>query len=123
MNGLAGLRLLILEDEMLVALALEDMVAGWGCQVVGPVASVAAAMEVVAAETLDGALLDVNLKGERADAVADALSARCVPFVFVTGYGGGDLAARFAGITVLSKPFDPATLETALLKAIAERSG
>jgi DNA-binding NtrC family response regulator len=121
MSGLAGQRLLILEDEMLVALALEDIVTRWGSRIVGPVANVATALAAIAAEPPDAALLDVNLQGERADPVADALAARGVPFVFVTGYGGLDLPARFAEAPLLSKPFEPAALKAALLKAIAAR--
>ena len=84
---MAGQRILLVEDEYFI---VDDMVRTFkacGAEVVGPVASVDGALDLIAAtERLDGAVLDVNLQGEMAYPVADALVARGVPFVFATGY-------------------------------------
>jgi CheY-like chemotaxis protein len=88
MSGIpGGLRILIAEDEALVAMMIEDIVTDLGCTVVGPAASVARALALIDGERLDGALVDLNLGGEHARPIAEALVARGIPFVFVSGYG------------------------------------
>jgi len=104
--ALAGLRILVLEDEMLVAMLVEDMLAELGCVVVGPASSVTEALALLAAGPVDSALLDVNLShGGSGYAVADALAARAIPFAFVTGYGRISLRAPHRDRPVLQKPF------------------
>jgi two-component SAPR family response regulator len=83
---LAGLRILIVEDEFLLAMELETLLQQRGCMVLGPVSSVGQALTMLDGEQPDIALLDVNLKGERATPVAAALHARGVPFILLTGY-------------------------------------
>jgi DNA-binding LytR/AlgR family response regulator len=83
---LAGLRILIVEDEFLLAMELETLLQQRGCMVLGPVSSVGQALTMLDGEQPDIALLDVNLKGERATPVAAALHARGVPFILITGY-------------------------------------
>lgn len=85
--GLSGLKVLVVEDEPLVAMALEDMLTNSGCTVAGPAASVNEGMRLIGEETVDGAVLDVNLGGEMVFPLADALAERSIPFVYVTGYG------------------------------------
>src|SRR5690606_15048534 len=82
-----SLRILLVEDEMLIAMMAEDMLGGLGHQVAGVHSGVASALEAVEAGGFDLALLDVNLGRESSEAVAGALAARNIPFVFVTGYG------------------------------------
>ena len=86
--GLIGLRVLIVEDEMLVAydiaMTLEDL----GCEVSGPVPTLDEALAAVGSESLDGVLLDANLDGTSSAPIADALVSRSIPFVVITGYGG-----------------------------------
>ncbi len=84
--SLDGLRVLVVEDELLVAIEIQSLLDDLGCEVVGPVATVREALDVIRGQELDGAVLDVNLQGEHAYAAAEALRARSVPFVFVTGY-------------------------------------
>ena len=103
--ALDGMRILVVEDEFLVATLLQDMLEAAGCRVFGPMARVAEALDAVDNGAYDAAVLDVNLGGERIDPVADALSRRKVPFMFVTGYGAGVLPEGFAGRPRLSKPF------------------
>ncbi|MBV9078291.1 MAG: response regulator, partial [Methylobacteriaceae bacterium] len=79
-----------------------------GAEVVGPVANIPDALRLVASEThLDGAVLDINLQGEMAYPVADALIARGVPFVFATGYDRASVPDRYAHVTRCEKPVDP----------------
>jgi len=85
--SLAGLRILIVEDELLLAMDYEEMLLGEGCTVLGPVGRKAKALALLEHEQPDAAILDLNLAGERSTAVAEALEARQVPFVVVSGYG------------------------------------
>lgn len=98
------LRILIVEDEWLIAEDHAERLKEAGCRIVGPAPSVKAALEFVAREKVDCALLDVQLKGETSHAVADALRERAIPFAFVTGFGGDEIPSRFAGVEVLQKP-------------------
>jgi CheY-like chemotaxis protein len=113
--GLAGLRVLLVEDEAMVALLIEDVLEELGCVTVGPAARVSAALDLIDAHPVDLAVLDVNLGGETVFPVADRLADRGVPFLFSTGYGAAGLIDRHAGRPVLPKPFDPDQLGPALL--------
>ncbi|MBK5265710.1 MAG: response regulator [Alphaproteobacteria bacterium] len=112
-----GLRLFVVEDEALVALLLESMLDAHGCIIVGQATAVKPALESVAriGRTVDVAILDVNLGGERVFPVADALMEKGVPFVFTTGYGPSGLEERYPGRTVITKPYMEAALVEALL--------
>lgn len=101
----SGLRVLVVEDEIMVALLLEDMLSGFGHQVVGPVAQLSKAVEMAQREALDVAILDVNIKGNEVYPVAEALAARGIPFIFVTGYAKGGLPAPYSDRPSLQKPF------------------
>lgn len=103
--SLQGLRILVVEDEMMVAMLVEDMLEEFGCTVVGPAPSIASALRLIAAETIDGAMLDLNLAGHAAYPVADELARRGVPFIFVTGYGDQELHAGYNNRPKLAKPF------------------
>lgn len=100
-----GLRVLLVEDEIMVALLLEDMLAELGHEVIGPVARLDEALEMAQGQALDVALLDVNLNGKEIYPVAEALAAREIPFVFVTGYGRRALRAPYHDRPILQKPF------------------
>jgi two-component SAPR family response regulator len=104
-SALKGVRVLIVEDEFLVATLIEDMLESAGCTILGPIPRVAEALDVVDHETCDVAVLDVNLGGDRIDPVADALDRRNVPFMFVTGYTENALPGEFAERPRLCKPF------------------
>jgi CheY-like chemotaxis protein len=101
----ARLRVLLVEDEIMVALLLEDMLAELDHEVVGPVARLDKALEMAQRQALDVALLDVNLDGKEIYPVAEALAAREIPFVFVTGYGSEVLRAPYRDRPTLQKPF------------------
>src|ERR1700730_2901066 len=98
-------RILIVEDEPFIALALEAMLLELGFDVAGSAAQVSAALEWIGHERIDGAILDVTLGSQRIDPVADIPAARACPFFFTTGYGISGLPARHAGRAVLQQPF------------------
>jgi CheY-like chemotaxis protein len=115
----AGARVMVVEDESLVAMMLCDMLEDLGCAVIGPTATVTGALALLeGGAPPDLALLDVNLGGENACAVADALARRAVPFIFVSGYGRSGIDPRYAQAPVLPKPFEPATLARAVGQAL-----
>lgn len=116
-SPLSGRRVLLIEDEMMVAMLLEDMLADLGCTVVGPAARVEQALAMIeVAGTLDAAVLDVNLNGQQSYPVANALVACGVPFVFATGYGRDSVMNGYRDIPQLQKPFKLSELSDALAK-------
>ena len=120
LEKLQGLRILVAEDEALILMEIEDMLHDIGCEIVGPVATLDAALAAIRRDDLDGALLDINLHGERITPAAEELVARGVRFVLCTGYGreaGDEAVIRDA--PRLTKPFDARSLRAALNEAIA----
>jgi len=111
---LVGLRVLVVEDEMLVSMLVEDMLADFGCAVVGPAPDFDAAMALANSAEIDAALLDVNVAGRVIFPVADALKARGVPFAFASGYGAAGVEGDHRDAPVLQKPFRQIDLERAL---------
>lgn len=113
--NIEGLRLLLVEDQYLLALQLADVLEDAGVQVLGPVACVADALELIdKAPEIDAAILDVNLAGEAVFAVADELRARRVPFAFATGYDPQLMPPRFRDVEVCQKPIDGASVRNAV---------
>ena len=102
---LSGRRVLVVEDEALVLLMIEDMLADLGCESVITAATVDKALALIDAQVFDAAMLDMNLNGNKSHAVADALAARGVPFIFSTGYSGRDMSEGYGDRPVLKKPF------------------
>jgi CheY-like chemotaxis protein len=105
---------LVVEDEMLIGMLLEDMLADLGHDVAAVVPRLKDALAAVQNETFDLAILDVHLQGESAFPVAEALIARNIPFVFATGYGERGLPDNYRDRLVLQKPFGKADLERVL---------
>lgn len=117
-----GLRILLVEDEAMVAMIIEDTLNDLGCEIVGPMPSIEKALAAAqTTERIDGAFLDVNLRGELVYPVAEALAARGVPFAFVTGYGEKGIDARYRDAPVLTKPFLPETVEQLVSRYMAGR--
>ena len=115
----AGRRVLIVEDESLVAMLLETILEDMGCTPIGPAATVDEGLKMAAdGEPVDAALLDVNVAGKQVFPVAQALKDRGVPFVFSTGYGESGLPDEWRGQPTLQKPFTEAAVRDALLKAM-----
>ena len=113
-SHLSGRRVLVVEDEMLVSWLLIDMLTDLGCAVVGPAARVNEALTMIEAGAIDAAVIDVNLNGQASYAIADALAARDVPFVFSTGYAAASLPDGYSSSPVLQKPFHQSELAEAL---------
>lgn len=107
-------RILVAEDETIVSMLIEDLLSDMGYEVVGPAARVPRALSLAENESLDGAILDVNLAGQMTYPVADILAARNVPFIFLTGYGAPGLPETFRARPILDKPFSPDQLRAAL---------
>ena len=107
-EALQGVKVLVVEDEYLVAALMEDILESAGCVVAGPIPRLAQALDAASSQAYDVAVLDVNLAGERVYPVADILAQRNVPFVFVTGYGV--LPGEYANRPRLCKPFKMADL-------------
>jgi DNA-binding NarL/FixJ family response regulator len=112
MSGLASI--LVVEDEFLVAMELEAFLEDAGWKVVGPAGSLAGAIKLAQSADCDGAVLDVNLGGERVDEVASILAERGIPFVFVTGYGRDNLPAAHRENVLIAKPVNGQTLVQAV---------
>lgn len=110
-DSLAGCRILVVEDEMLIALIIEETLQDLGCVVVGPVGRVDAALQLAKDETLDAAILDVSIRGGKVYPVAEQLLARGIPFVLASGYGDWALPDAFQAQPRLTKPFTPQRLE------------
>lgn len=118
MTELTGVRVLVVEDEAAIAMLLEDMLLDFGCEVVGPVGRLAAALKTAKEETFGVAILDVNLAGEPIYPIAEALDGRGVPFLFSTGYGASGIQDPFRDRPVVQKPFTQQELKRALLAAV-----
>jgi CheY-like chemotaxis protein len=114
----ANLRILIVEDEALVAMLIEDTLLDLGCTVVSVVSTLDEALARVSSLEFDAAILDVNLNGCKSYPVAFALAAKSVPFLFSTGYGLVAIPDALRDVPVLAKPFEPADLERTLATAL-----
>lgn len=113
---IAGRRILIVEDEFIVAAMIADVIECEGAEVIGPAGSLAEGLAQAANGGFDAAVLDWNLSGEPGAPIARALLRNGVPFVIATGYGA--VEAEFAGVTVLSKPYAPDRLVEELARLL-----
>ena len=114
-QAFAGRRVLIVEDESLVAMLLETILEDMGCTPVGPASTVDEGLRMATDEAVDAALLDVNVAGRQVFPIAQVLKDRGVPFVFSTGYGEGGLPDEWRGQPTLQKPFTEAAVRDALM--------
>lgn len=111
-------RALIVEDEMFVAMMLEEMLEDIGYQVAGTVSRVATALPLVDTLDFDFAILDVNLAGETSFPIADALAEKGKPYIFATGYGRRGIVEAHAQQPVISKPYSSDDLQSAIASVI-----
>ena len=115
-------RILVVEDEFLVAMQIEAILTRAGWRVIGSAGTLSSAVSLARKSACDAALLDVNLRGERADEVAEILFARGVPFLFVSGFGRGNLPAAFRqSVELIAKPFSDRTLVEAVRNLIRNK--
>lgn len=109
-------RILVVEDEMLVAMFIADTLEEAGCEIVGTTGRIDEALALIDGGEIDAAVLDVNLgRGRTSFPVAEALATRDIPFLFSTGYGAQPLRQRYPERSVLTKPFK----EDELVRAVA----
>jgi DNA-binding response OmpR family regulator len=109
--SLSGRRLLVVEDDYMIAADLASALQEYGAHVIGPAGSIENAMDLLAADySIDGAVLDLNLRGKRSYPVADALRAREVPFIFATGYDAWTIPDVYADVPRVEKPVNTRAL-------------
>ena len=113
--SIAGRRILVVEDDYFVAQEMVRAFAEQGAEIVGPVATVDDAIDIVEdGQRLDAAVLDLNLQGEMVFPVADALRERGVPFVLATGYDRWAVPSDYADVKLCEKPVDAEAIAAAL---------
>lgn len=118
-NGrLEGRRILVVEDSPLIATVLEDMLKDLGCSVVGPTGNMAFAVDLARAEELDGAIIDLNIRGGKVYPVAEVLRDRGVPFLLASGYADWTLREDFKDRPRLTKPYTATTVEQKLVELL-----
>ena len=116
--ALDGVRVLLVEDEAIIAMTAEDMLEELGCETACTASSLAEAMEAVGAVRFDVALLDINLNGAESLPVAARLRAAGLPFVFTTGYGTAGSGAEYRDVPLVTKPYQIGDLEAAIAAAL-----
>lgn len=114
------LRVLVVEDEALIAFFIEDTLTEMGHEVGAVASRMQEALDAARTGTFDLAIIDVNLDGKPSYPIADVLKERGIPFVFATGYGAGGLDPKFAGTLVLAKPFAMADIQSLLQQVSAD---
>ena len=112
---LDGRRILMVEDSPVVAVACEDMLRDMGCVPVGPATNMAAALQLAADEPLDAAVVDINIRGDKAFPVLKILADRAVPFLLASGYADWSMPAEWQRHPRLAKPYSPHLLRDSLL--------
>jgi PAS domain S-box-containing protein len=115
-------RVLLVEDEALVAMMIQDTLAGFGFQVVGPVSTASEALAAARESHFDAAVLDINLGDGLVYTVAEILGVRGVPFVFVTGYDVDSVDPRFSDIPILQKPIERDMLQKVFMTSLPDRA-
>ncbi|MGI4800643.1 MAG: response regulator [Janthinobacterium lividum] len=120
--SLAGRRVLVVEDDMMIALLIEEVLQSLGCVVVGPVGKLDTALRLANDEAIDAAVLDVTIRGGDVFPVAERLMARSIPFALASGYGDWALPEIFRNKPRLTKPFSVQQL-TARMQALCSEHG
>ncbi|HEY2132782.1 MAG TPA: response regulator [Acetobacteraceae bacterium] len=117
--GLSGHRILVVEDEVLIAMLLETALEDAGCVVVGPYSRLSEALAAAARDDFDAALLDVNLAGEKVFPVAELLAERKIPFLLLSGYGDKATPPEHADWPTHGKPFNTDELMLVLSQMVS----
>jgi CheY-like chemotaxis protein len=122
MNGLlAGRRILVVEDEMLVLMHIEMALEELGCTEISAASNVADAVGLLAGQSFDAAMIDVNLRGEKSYPIADVLTQRGIPFAFSTGYSDHGIRTDFDHRPVLNKPYSQENLAVMFERLLDEQ--
>lgn len=119
MIGLAGLRVLVVEDEMLISMLVEELLIEQSCEVVGPFSRIDDAMQAAETRAFDIALLDVNVDGAKIYPVAEAISRRGIPFLLLSGYGEAAIPQAHPEWRACAKPFKADELIAMLIEQAA----
>ncbi len=114
-DDLHGRRILVVEDSPVVAEACHDMLRDMGCRVVGPATNMAAALQLATEEELDGALVDINIRGGKAFPVLKILNERGIPFLLASGYADWSMPEEWQDRPRLAKPYSPNLLRESLI--------
>lgn len=122
MADLSGRSILVVEDEAAIALDLARLLRDYGAKVVGPVADSEEALRHIARTRIDCAVLDVKLGAGDCGMVAEALTWRLVPFIFVTGYSHSDIVSRYTWSPVIAKPYTPTDVIDGIGAALKSRA-
>jgi DNA-binding response OmpR family regulator len=122
MSEVTGLRVLVVEDEAMIAMLAEDMLDMAGCTLAGIAATLDEGLAAASRDDFDVAMLDMNLDGENSTPIADALHARGKAFIFTTGYGSGGVPDHHNGRPICAKPYVLGDLQAALLQAAGTSS-
>jgi DNA-binding NtrC family response regulator len=121
-DDIRGRRILIAEDEAMIALDLENFLQDLGCEIIGPVANVEDVIQQFEAHHPDGALLDINLRGKQVFAVLPQLIEQGLPVIITSGYDDVTLIPQdFRALPRISKPFNQATLRELCVTVFARR--
>lgn len=123
MSVSGGKRIFLVEDEPIVAIALQDMIEELGHEVVGPAFRLSRALELAQSEAIDAAILDVNMGDGHSYGVADRLRARGIPYLFATGYGAAGLEPGHQETLVLQKPYRDTQVAAALAMLLGAAKG
>ena len=118
----SGRRVLLVEDEAMIAMLVEDMLEDLGHELITVAARLEDAVAAAGNETIDLAILDLNLGGVLTYPAADALAERGIPFIFATGYGSGGLKEAYAARPTLQKPFNTDALGQAIDQALGRET-
>ena len=116
--SLSGKRILVVEDSPVVAPFTADVLGELGCEVVGPAPNMAAARELIEGDAIDGALMDVHIRGERVFPLCDLLESRAVPFILTSGYADWQIPEKLESRPRLQKPYTIEQVEKALAKLL-----
>ena len=117
-DTLGGRRILVVEDSPVVAAACEDMLRDLGCVVIGPATTMAMALQLASDEQLDGAIVDVNIRGDKAFPVLRILQDRAIPFLLASGYADWSMPEEWQEHARMAKPYSPTLLRESLLKLL-----
>ena len=121
MNDSTRRRVLVVEDETIIAVLIENMLKTLGCEIVGPASKLEDALRLAREESFDAAILDVTIRGGQVFPVAEILRERGIPFMLASGYGEWALPEVFRGNTRLQKPFTAGEFQGTLDSICAPR--
>jgi two-component SAPR family response regulator len=122
-SDVTGCRILVVEDEMLIALQVEEVLVKLGCDIVGPVGKLESALQLASEGKIDAAVLDVSIRGGKVYSVAEQLLARGIPFVLASGYGDWALPKALKNHPRIMKPFTATALEEQIKLLCHEAAG